>query len=396
MQEQPTSNDVSTQADRQATASDGQASPADPTVTLAVVTYNGAARGLESCLQALLDQDFPSARRELVVVDDASSDGSAELATRMGCRVVRHARNGGIGAARQSAYLAAQGDLVVFTDDDCVARPDWVSTLVGTYTRDEVVAVGGRVMGPSIKTLTQAYSVAAGYGQPAPRKQLGGSSPLRRFADYVRSMATDPLTGAAVVVEVQAIYTANASYRRKALARIGGFDPALRASEDADVSERLHRDDPAAILLYNPAAIVEHEHESSFRHLLSQTYRRAGWMYVAARKLGQVPAVFPFPCVVLAGTTVAALAGSPLAVVVFLGGSPLALYAWWLARTTVPLARRPLFAYMQLAVESASNAGVAGAWLRDVRWRDVGLRDVRFPARPRPGARAGSAQSQGR
>lgn len=85
-----------------------------PRVTVALAVYNGAAT-LEKALRTALDQTYRDF--EVLVVDDGSTDDSAEIAERLGCRVVRQA-NSGLGGARRRLVEEAMGELVAFLDHD--------------------------------------------------------------------------------------------------------------------------------------------------------------------------------------------------------------------------------------------------------------------------------------
>jgi len=93
-----------------------------PTVTVVIPAYN-AERTLGTVLGALAAQDEPV--DEVIVVDDGSTDGTAELARRHGARVVANDGGGFAGAARNRGWDEATGDVVVFLDSDAIPQPGW-------------------------------------------------------------------------------------------------------------------------------------------------------------------------------------------------------------------------------------------------------------------------------
>jgi GT2 family glycosyltransferase len=114
-----------------------------PPVRLAVVVpvLDGAAE-LAECLRALRSWVAPAA--DLLVVDDASTDGSAAVATAAGVRVLRLPRNVGAAAARNAGARETGGDVLVFIDADVVVAPDTVARLVRVLDeRPDVAAVFG-------------------------------------------------------------------------------------------------------------------------------------------------------------------------------------------------------------------------------------------------------------
>ncbi len=108
---------------------------------MVIPAYNEADY-LPGALRSLRAQDFPGAV-EVIVVDNGSTDGTADLAGRLGARVVEE-RTPGVCAARQRGTEAARGEIVVSTDADTVHPSDWLSRLDGRFAADPTtVAVAG-------------------------------------------------------------------------------------------------------------------------------------------------------------------------------------------------------------------------------------------------------------
>ena len=111
-----------------------------PSLSVIVPVFNGR-MALERCLAALIDPSLPF---EVIVVDDASTDGSGAVAARMGARVLTLAANAGPAAARNHGARHARGDILFFVDADVVVAPgtlERVATVLAT--RPEVAAVFG-------------------------------------------------------------------------------------------------------------------------------------------------------------------------------------------------------------------------------------------------------------
>jgi GT2 family glycosyltransferase len=111
-----------------------------PFVSVIVVCWN-AAEVLGRCLEQLLAQDY--ANREIVVVDDGSSDGTFEVAERASARapltLVRSERNRGCPAARNLGLRHAGGEIVAFIDADGFADRRWLSRVVAAFGEDETI-----------------------------------------------------------------------------------------------------------------------------------------------------------------------------------------------------------------------------------------------------------------
>ena len=199
-------------------------------VSVVIATYERRALLLR-CVDALLAQTLPPSQYEIVIVDDGSSRGAREqvlaaLATRRRLRRAPTLRflwmpaNRGPAAARNCGILAARGDVVAFTDDDTVPRPDWLQAGLAA------IAAG-------------ADAVAGAVDVPLPAVPT----------DYERDAAG--LSNAGFV-------TANAFVRRDLLAAIGGFDERFRCAwrEDTDLCFRLRAS--GAIVRASHAARVLH------------------------------------------------------------------------------------------------------------------------------------------
>jgi glycosyltransferase involved in cell wall biosynthesis len=109
-----------------------------------IIPCRNARRIVADAVRSALAQTEPPL--EVIVVDDASTDGSAEAAREAGARVIRSPRRRFAGGARNLGIEAASGDLLAFLDADVIAPPDWLARVRAALEGDpEIVAVGGRV-----------------------------------------------------------------------------------------------------------------------------------------------------------------------------------------------------------------------------------------------------------
>ncbi|HEV3401792.1 MAG TPA: glycosyltransferase [Acidimicrobiales bacterium] len=218
-----------------------------PAVTVVVPTYNRAP-SLARLLDGLADCDVPPGGIELIVVDDGSTDGTADVVRRskVGARYVRQA-NRGPAAARNAGWRLARGPLVAFTDDDTVPDRRWLVDLVDElHARPELAALGGAI-------------------RPLRRGLLADFVQLERLVDH----GVDDGGG------VRYLVTANAAWRADALRAVGGFDERfpVAAGEDVDMSHRLVG--RGGRLGVTSRAVVLHDHRTTVADLL-RTYRRHG------------------------------------------------------------------------------------------------------------------------
>ena len=96
---------------------------------------------LARTLEALAGQRAPAVEVEVVVVDNGSRDGTGRLAEEHPAvdAVIRRERGEGPGAARNAGAQAARGDLLAFTDADCVPEPGWLSAGLEALKRADLV-----------------------------------------------------------------------------------------------------------------------------------------------------------------------------------------------------------------------------------------------------------------
>jgi O-antigen biosynthesis protein len=211
---------------------------APPKVSVVVAAYN-AATTLGPCLDSLSQLDYPDF--EVIVVDDGSSDRTAEIARAAHVKLLRREHQG-LAAARNAGVEAARGEIVAFIDADAVADRDWLYHLVETMGRHGTPAAGGVNFPPAARSIVGA-AIAAAPGQPRE---------VRASEDSLAQMCG-----------------CNMAIDKTALAASGGFDPVFTAAgDDVDISWRLTK--AGATIAYAPAAVVVHERRRSVRGYLAQ------------------------------------------------------------------------------------------------------------------------------
>ena len=111
-------------------------------VSVIVPVYN-AKETLGECLSAIGNQVLNGIPLEVIVVDDGSSDGTAAVATRFTGVILVRQPNRGPAAARNAGARKASGDILLFTDADCVPAGNWITEMVGPFSdRSEERRVG--------------------------------------------------------------------------------------------------------------------------------------------------------------------------------------------------------------------------------------------------------------
>ena len=191
--------------------------PDEPLVSIIVPVFNGRAY-LKEALESATSQTY--ARTEVILIDDGSRDGSAELGERHpGVRVERLPRNVGVARARNVGVSKSGGSCLLFLDQDDVLVPRAVEHGVSALrARPEC----GYVFGRHDRILADGSVREAGVPQvadPSFRGQLSGHT----LCPPSRSL-----------------------FRREAVERVGGFDPALNPADDYALHLALARCFPVA------------------------------------------------------------------------------------------------------------------------------------------------------
>jgi glycosyltransferase involved in cell wall biosynthesis len=112
-------------------------------ISVVVPTYNEEAN-IVACLESLNRQTLPRAEYEIIVVDGNSRDRTRELATPL-ADLVFVQTSPRVGGARNDGAMRAKGEIVAFTDADCIAPPGWLSRIRHDFDRDHPVEVYGGV-----------------------------------------------------------------------------------------------------------------------------------------------------------------------------------------------------------------------------------------------------------
>jgi len=220
----------------------GAEAPARPLVSVIIPNYNGGAT-IERCLEAALASRL--ADIEVIVVDDASEDDSLERIRRFPCRLVRMSGHGGAARARNAGARASRGEVLFFTDADCLLEPDAVARAVETLRSGADIAVGG------------TYTLAACEPGFFDRFQSA-------FIHYFESRHAPE----ADYLATHALAIAAPTFRRHS----GFAEAGMPILEDVEFSHRLRRG--GCRLVMNPAVQARHIFGYSLAGSLRNAYRK--------------------------------------------------------------------------------------------------------------------------
>lgn len=211
----------------------------NPRISVIVCTYNGDAT-LRACLTSLQTLRYPN--YEVLVIDDGSAGLVSEIVRDFpSVRYIQQA-HAGLSVARNRGAAEASGEILAYTDDDCIADEDWLTFLASGFDDPQWVACGGPNIPPPPRNETESV-VASAPGAPS------------------HVLLSD--------IEAEHLPGCNLAIRKSALEAIGGFDPAHRvAGDDVDICWRLR--DAGGRLRFVPGAMVWHHRRYTVKAYLRQ------------------------------------------------------------------------------------------------------------------------------
>ena len=224
------------------------------TASIIIPAYNGSAR-IGACLESLLRQS-EGRDVEILVIDDGSTDRTADAVQRYGVVRLISQANAGPAAARNRGAGEARGEILLFTDDDCIPAPGWLDAMLAPFSSNEVVGVKGIYS-------TRQSQIAARFVQI-------------EYEDKYRIMAALP--------SIDFIDTYSAAFRRDKFLEMAGYDTSfpVACAEDVELSFRMSA--RGWKMIFAPAAVVSHTHPSTLTSYLKKKYKFAFWRVLAVRK----------------------------------------------------------------------------------------------------------------
>jgi lipopolysaccharide/colanic/teichoic acid biosynthesis glycosyltransferase/glycosyltransferase involved in cell wall biosynthesis len=227
-----------------------------------IIPAKDAAKTIGACLSALQKQDGLELSKdyEVIVVDDGSSDETAELAKKWNVTVISQP-NAGPAAARNTGAKAACGDYLVFTDADCVPAQDWLVEITRPFVdhstpMDECDKVEAQVVGVKGAYLTHEKGWIPRFVQA-------------EYAYKYERMKKLPT--------IDFIDTYSAAYRKSIFQENGGFDERfpVPSVEDQEFSFRLAG--KGYKMVFQPTAVVFHAHDRNLKEYARRKFEIGYW-----------------------------------------------------------------------------------------------------------------------
>jgi glycosyltransferase involved in cell wall biosynthesis len=229
-----------------------------PFVSVVIPVFNDIAR-LRECLTALEEQTYAGDRYEVVVVDNASRVQVRDELAPFPHAIGEYEARKGSYSARNRGLTVARGEVLAFTDADCLPASDWIEEGVAALeARPECGLVAGQVRVvaklPEAPTLVEQYELVFGFPQPR-YVSLGFGA------------------------------TANMFTRRAVIERVGPFSTDLESGGDREWGLRVKAS--GYEVCYAVAARVDHPARRTMGELIKKTVRTNRGMYELTRRQGQ-------------------------------------------------------------------------------------------------------------
>jgi len=214
--------------------------PTHPSVSVIILNYNGK-QFLQSCLQSVLNDPYQP--KEILLVDNASTDGSLEEAEPFRDRIllIRNPQNYGFPRGCNEGIKRSQGEIIVLLNIDTEVRPGWLTELIEPFLLDSTIGItGSKLLFPEGNRIQFAgggmrpngLTFHEGYGQVDE-------------GQYDEAREVEYITGASMAI------------RRNVLERLGGLDEGFPLYfEDLDLCFRAHQQ--GWRVWYQPRSVVYH------------------------------------------------------------------------------------------------------------------------------------------
>jgi glycosyltransferase involved in cell wall biosynthesis len=224
-------------------------------VSVVIPTYNSAEK-LKECLNALEKQNFPSEKYEIIVIDDGSNDSTAAIVRNFEVNYY-YQNNRGPAAARNRGSEMAQGDIILFTDSDCIPDKSWIKQMVSSLQCPEIVGVKGAYISKQRKLWARFAQV--------------------EFTERYKLLQENKY--------IDMVDTYSAGFRKYIFLSMGGFDTSFPVpnNEDTDLSYRMSL--KGYKMVFNPNAVVWHSsHPDSMKKYMKLKFWRGYWRMVVYQR----------------------------------------------------------------------------------------------------------------
>ena len=228
-------------------------------------------------LNSLTSQVYEN--REIIIVDGGSTDKTKDIVSKYPVKLIESERKS-IPYQKNLGIKNSMGEIVAFTDADCVVDKNCLKYLIQNYSCDSIVACGGAILPyttPYInykpQTIVERFSAKE---LIPPNFYLKRDKPIK-LKKIKKSFRSERISFIS-----DCILGGNSSYRKDFLNKVGGFDNNIEIGEDLDICYTIHK--MGLTSMWDPRAIVYHPPKRTINDLISQYYTYGKWEAPVYRK----------------------------------------------------------------------------------------------------------------
>lgn len=275
-----------------------------PKVSVVIPVKNGADQ-IRDLLDSLMEIDYDGDRLEIIVVDGKSTDATRDIAQRYPVKLVTEEKPG-INGARNTGLRLSGGEIIAFTDYDCVVPNNWVKSIVKEFQDPSVGCVGG-----SVSRYRENF--------------------LSRYADESLIPVMRTFRKRMMIDRIYLPFSypmgCNFAVRKAAIEKAGLFDERFTCGfDELEFVERICKEGYKLVL--TPDVMVRHKHRQSLSELLKQTFRYGKGGGVLLRIKGLKSIFGRWVLLSLAGFLAWILSGLAFALYAVFSGSMLSIAAF--------------------------------------------------------------------
>ena len=220
-----------------------------PSVTVIVPVRNGE-QTIQPLLESLQKLDYDQAKVEVIVVDGNSKDKTREIVKKYPVKLVIENKKG-INLARNMGIKNSNGEIIAFTDSDCIVPPNWITKIVENFKDPKVSCVGGSAIALDNDFISQYADNSIVRLMPVFKK--------REELKQVKPFFGHPAG-------------CNMAFRRTAVEEVGFFDEQIQYGfDEVEFADRICRAGYKMVL--DPEVSVWHKHRSTFKEFLKQNFQ---------------------------------------------------------------------------------------------------------------------------
>jgi cellulose synthase/poly-beta-1,6-N-acetylglucosamine synthase-like glycosyltransferase len=203
-------------------------------ISVIVPVYNGE-KDIGNCMESVISQDYPTDKYEVIVVDNGSKDRTADILKKYPVKYVLENKVRSSYAARNAGIVNAKGDILAFTDADCVAGKNWLKEGGQAFAGEDIGCVAGAIK---------------------------GCGPANFVEEYLNSRGMISQEEKTEKMPFPYAKTANAFYRKEVFDRTGRFEERWVSGGDADLCWRMQINTGYKIRFASGAAVCHRQRSS--------------------------------------------------------------------------------------------------------------------------------------